>query len=202
MSAASLQQGKATLDDKAVQFTGSKTLLAGWGSPDSLTAEAAKKISSFGSFAEVCRFPGRAFLLWEGCVRQPKHYSWPVGFKQRWEASGYRGLLKARKNGPPRTAFTVAGGDYRKGYELAHLYAGSALRDHNLREDRHFTQSANLICMVPRLHRESEHDMKLLWLLRGLSFLRFRYDPLGAFSGPQPDRYGFVDGEKCEVFWP
>jgi hypothetical protein len=156
----------------------------------------------FGSFVEVCRFPKRAVLLWDGCVRQSTHYCWPCGFREKWKTAGYRGLVKARRNGPPRTAFTVAGGDYRKGYELAHLYAGSALRNHKLREERHFTQSANLICVPPCLHRQSEHDTHLLRILRGLSFLRFKYDPLGALSGAQPDRYGFVNGGTCKVLWP
>ena len=185
-----------------MQLTGSDISLAGWKSPDSLMAEAVKSLSPFGSLAEVCQFPKRAFLLWDGCVRQSTHYCWPVGFKERWNAFGYRGLVKARRNGPPRTAFTVAGGDYRKGSELAHLYAGSALRHHELREECHFTQSANVICLPPRLHRESERDTHLLWVLRGLSFLLLKYDPLGAFSGTQPNRYGFVNGGTCEVFWP
>src|SRR5437867_732806 len=68
--------------------------------PDSLMAEAVKRLSPFGSFAEVCRFPKRAFLLWDGRVRQSTHYYWPVGFKDRWKASGYRGLVKAMRNGP------------------------------------------------------------------------------------------------------
>jgi hypothetical protein len=156
---------------------------------------------------EDYRFPKRAFLLWDGCARQRTHYSWPVGFKQKWTAYPHRGLgrlVKSRGNGPPRTAFTVADGDYIKGWELAHLYAGSALRNHNLDEKKHFTQSANLICMPRSLHLyiDGVSGVHHLWLLRGLSYLNFRYDPLGAFSGVQPNRFGFVDGLTCDVLWP
>ncbi len=149
-----------------------------------------------------CRFPKRPFLLWEGCVRQPAKYQWPVGFKDKWATKPYRGLVAAQGNGPPRTAFTAAGGKYETGSELAHLYDRPTLRRHNLSEGRHFTQSANLICMSPPLHEASEHDEFLLYVLRGLSFLSLKYDPLGVFSGAQLDRYGFVDGRMCEVFWP
>jgi len=158
--------------------------------------------SLFGCFAEVCRLPDRAFLLWDGCVRQSEKYSWPVGFKDKWKTLGYRGLKNARRNGPPRTSFTVAGGKYRSGWELDHVYDRPTLRAASLPEERHFTQSAGLICMTPELHQERERDIYLLWLLRGLSFLRFRYDPLGAFSGSQPDAHGFVDFENRDVFWP
>lgn len=146
-----------------------------------------------------CRFPERPFLLWDGCVRQAAKYRWPVGFKDKWNTCRYRGLLAAQGNGPPRTAFTAAGGKYEP--ELAHLYDRPTLRNHRLSEGRHFTQSANLICVPGPLHAASERDEFLLYILRGLSFLSFKYDPLGAFSGAQPNEYGFVDGRPCEVFW-
>jgi len=149
-----------------------------------------------------CRLPERAFLLWDGCVRQSAKYDWPVGFKEKWDACPYRGLLAAQGNGPPRTAFTVSGGKYERGHELAHLYDRPTLRHHNLREGRHFTQSANLICTPPYLHEETERDEYLLWILRGLPFLSLRYDPLGAFSQAQPNPYGFLGSRICEVFWP
>jgi len=156
------------------------------------------------NFLPCCRLPKRPrpFLLWDGCVRQRKdHYAWPAGFRAKWDASGCRGLCNARSNGPPRTAFKVAGGDYRGGneYELAHLYEESAL----LCPERHFTQGFNLICMPKRLHRECERNVALLWILRGLPFLSHRYDPLERFSSAEHDRWGFVvGGQTCEVFWP
>jgi len=156
------------------------------------------------SFLPSCRLPvrRRAFLLWDGCVRQRReHFTWPSGFRAKWDASGYRGLCNARSNGPPRTAFKVLGGDYRGGseYELAHLYEESVL----LNPERHFTQGVNLLCMPKQLHRESERNVALLWILRGLPFLSHGYDPLQKFSGAEHDRYGFVVGDQtCEVFWP
>lgn len=159
--------------------------------------------SLFRCFTEAgCRFPERPFLLWDGCVRRSTKYAWPIGFKDKWKTTPYRGLLAAQGNGPPRTAFSAAGGKYETGNELAHPYDRPTLRCHRLCEGRHFTQSANLICMPPPLHDESERDLSLLWVLRGLLFLSLRYDPLGAFSGTQPYPYGFVDDRTCEVFWP
>lgn len=158
-------------------------------------------------FAPDCRFPERSFLLWDGCTRQRKHYSWPAGFKEKWADYAHRGrrrLVKASGNGPPRTAFVEAGGQYVPRCELAHLYTGTALRKHGLPEGRHFTQSANLVCM-PRplhLHIDGASGARLLWFLRGLSYLNLKYDPLGAFSQAQPNSYGFVDGFGCEGFWP
>jgi hypothetical protein len=156
--------------------------------------------SLFRSFAEDCRISERAFLLWNGCMRHSEKYRWPAGFSVKWKTSGYRGLVNAGGNGPPRTAFTVAGGEYVSGWELDHVYDRVALRANGLPEGRHFTQSAGLICMTPDLHQK--RSAYLLWVLRGLTFLRFGYDPLGTFSGAQPDAYGFVNGRTCDVFWP
>lgn len=150
-------------------------------------------------FRDRCSFPGRAFLLWDGCVRRSEKYRWPEGFKDRFRQRRYRGLVNAMRNGPPRTSFTVAGGEYRSGWELDHVYDRETLRQYTLPEGRHFTQSAGLICMTRDLHLY--RDTYNLWLLRGLSYLLFGYDPLGAFSGQQPDKYGFVHARNCDVFW-
>jgi len=167
------------------------------------------KQALFRRFEADCSFPKRAVLLWDGCRRERgTHYCWPGGFNDKWRdyrrRFGCGRLLKARSNGPPRSAFTVAGGNYVNGNELAHLYSESALIQDGLDEGRHFTQSANLIC-VPRsrhLQMDSLQGMHELWLLRGLSFLLFRYDPLGKFSGDHPDGYGFVAGCTCDIVWP
>lgn len=151
-------------------------------------------------FKDCCTFPGRAVLLWDGCVRRSEKYVWPDGFKYRFKQRGHNGLWNAMRNGPPRTAFIMAGGLYRSGWELDHVYDRESLKTRNLPEGRHFTQSAGLICMTRELHLY--RDTYLLWLLRGLPFLLFRYDPLGAFSGEQPNEYGFVDSRTCDVFWP
>jgi hypothetical protein len=158
--------------------------------------------------ADRC-FSKRAVLLWDGCIRQrDAHYTWPPGFVQKWRdyrlRHGQGRLLKARSNGPPRSAFTVAGGNYIKGQDLAHLYSESALVQHGLSDGRHFTQSANLICVSRPRHSylDSSGGMRELWLLRGLSFLLFKYDPLGAFSAKLNNQYGFLEGCTCDVVWP
>lgn len=152
--------------------------------------------------AADCGFPSRSFLLCPDFTRLDVPQIWPAGFKEKWRTSGYRGLFAARRNGPPRSAFICGGGEYERGRELAHLYDRPTLRQNRLNEGLHFTQSANLICMPPYLHEGSERDEYLLWMFRGLSFLSFRYDPLGVFSGTKPNLYGFVEGRTPEVFWP
>jgi hypothetical protein len=151
-------------------------------------------------FLERCNFARRPFLLWDGCVRQSQSYTWPDGFKDRFSQCGYRGLVKAKRNGPPRTAFTVAGGEYQGGWELDHIYDQEIRSRYRLPHGRHFTQSAGLVCMTRDLHLWRDNND--LWRLRGLAYLLFGYDPLGAFSAEQPDDYGFVKSVKCEVFWP
>jgi len=150
-------------------------------------------------FNDRCRFPNRAILLWDKCIRESRKYTWPDGFKDRFRRNGHRGLVNAMRNGPPRTAFTVAGGEYRSGWELDHIYDRPILRRYALPEGRHFTQSAGLVCMTRDFHLNRDtHD---LWLLRGISYLLFGYDPLGAFNSSARDEYGFVQSRECEVFW-
>ena len=36
------------------------------------------------------------------------------------------------------------------------------------------------------------------WLLRGMSFMKFGYDPDGVFSDCQ-DEFGFASGHNCEI---
>jgi hypothetical protein len=149
---------------------------------------------------EQCVFPCRPFLLWDGCVRQRRKYVWPDGFKERFRRFGYSGLNKAMGNGPPRTAFTIAKGVYRSTWELDHLYDRETLARWRLPEGRHFTQSAGLVCMTRELRRWRR--IEDLWRLRGLAYLLFGYDPLGALSEQRPNGYGFVNGVALEIFWP
>ena len=158
------------------------------------------KNSLLSRFDDRCSFARRASLLWDTCERRSEKYTWPDGFKSRFKQRNLRGLNKSMRNGPPRTSFTAAGGEYRSGWELDHVYDREILRRYGLPEGRHFTQSAGLICMTRDLHLY--RDVYTLWLLRGLSYLLFGYDPLGAFSAEQPDEYGFVHARRCDVFWP
>jgi hypothetical protein len=50
--------------------------------------------------------------------------------------------------------------------------------------------------------RRRHASPKLMWLARGVAFVRFGYDPLLAFSTEPHDRFGFIAGRSCEVFWP
>jgi hypothetical protein len=66
----------------------------------------------------------------------------------------------------------------------------------------HFTQSAGLVGMTSEIHKRRHSDSRLSWLLRGVTFLKFGYDPANVFSPGPHNELGFVTGRSCEVFWP
>src|ERR1035437_3841521 len=75
------------------------------------------------------------------------------------------------------------------------------LRRRSARNGLHFTQSAGLVAMPRHAHLRRHSDAMLTWLLRGVAFVKFGYDPLGVFSSTAHDSFGFVAGRHCEVFW-
>ncbi len=66
----------------------------------------------------------------------------------------------------------------------------------------YFTQSAGFVAMPKDAHRRRHADPALTWFVRGVAFIKFGYDPLGVFSAGSHDRFGFIAGRSCEVFWP
>jgi hypothetical protein len=147
-------------------------------------------------------FPNRAVLLWLGCKRQGIEYSFPAGLQAKWERQcrGAGSLDKRMNNGPPNSAFKLGGGKKPSGWDLDHIYDEDPIW--SARDDRHFTQSAGLVAMPRHAHRRRHVDSKLSWLVRGIAFLKFGYDPLAVFSKAPHDRLGFVDGRPCDIFWP
>jgi hypothetical protein len=68
-----------------------------------------------------------------------------------------------------------------------------------VKQPRHFTQSAGLIAAHPIADALADECAAFAWRLRAEAFLRFGYDPEGAFASNQDD-YGF-SGCVCEKIW-
>lgn len=150
----------------------------------------------------VFEFPKRAVLLWAECQRQGAPYNFPVGLQAKWKRQGREvGILDKRmNNGPPNSAFRLAGGKKPNGWQLDHIYDEEPMW--SARDERHFTQSAGLVAMPAHAHRRRHSDAELSWLVRGIAFLKFQYDPLGVFSKDAHDGFGFIESHPCSVFWP
>jgi hypothetical protein len=151
----------------------------------------------------------RAELLWQGCDRTVDYHKFPDSLKRLFSERKLKG--DSRTNGPAIGAYLAAGGHRPsrasgKGWHIHHIYDGQfpypgiqglslRARDHG----NHFTQSAGLVAIHPVADALAGETAIFAWRLRAESFVRFGYDPEGAFSG-KPDVYGF-SGRKCETVW-
>jgi len=145
-------------------------------------------------------FPKRAVLLWSGCVRQEHRYEFPAGLKSKWKTQRSGALDYRMRNGPPNSAFRLGQATKPQGWELDHIYNEEPLW--SARNGLHFTQSAGLVAMPRHAHLRRHSDAMLTWLVRGVAFVKFGYDPLEVFSPTAHDSFGFSAGRHCEVFWP
>jgi hypothetical protein len=152
------------------------------------------------SVAGLFEFPRRAVLLWSGCKRQGFEYSCPAGLRDKLKRAGFGALDRRMNNGPPNSAFKLGGGFKPKRWELDHIYDEAPMW--SVTHDGHFTQSAGLVAMQRYAHLRRHSNIKLTWLVRGIAFVKFGYDPLSVFSPEPHDRFGFVEGSHYEVFWP
>src|SRR5437867_3561236 len=105
---------------------------------------------------EVFVFPERAVLLWSGCVRQSTHYEYPDGFLAKWKARRIGSPDYRMNNGPPNSAFKIAGGKKPNGWHLDHIYDG--FHFWSARNGQHFTQSAGLVAMTSGIHKRRHSD--------------------------------------------
>lgn len=152
------------------------------------------------SIGGLFEFSERAVLFWSGCTRTTESYDFPAGLRAKWKQCR-AGRLDARMhNGPPNSAFALARGRKPSGWELDHIYDEEPLW--SVRDGLHFTQSAGLAARPQHAHRRRHTDPMLTWLVRGVAFVRFGYDPLRVFSTAPHDCFGFIAGRRCEVFWP
>src|ERR1700722_14915720 len=62
------------------------------------------------SIVDIFEFAERAVLFWTGCTRTSEAYDFPAGLREKWKQRR-AGRLDARmNNGPPYSAFVLAGG--------------------------------------------------------------------------------------------
>jgi hypothetical protein len=113
-------------------------------------------------------------------------------------------------NGPPRTAFLLAGGKCPKGWRHHHLYDGNdechpknAVKPlHAAYHPLHFTQSAGIVATTKEAHDICHNtDDSLRSLLRQVTWLKFGYDPDKRFA-MQPIHDGFEEGYSFENVYP
>jgi hypothetical protein len=158
---------------------------------------------------DFAKWPERAELLWQGCDRTVHYHKYPDSLKRLFSERNFKG--DTRSNGPAIAAFSAAGGHRPmrasgKGWHIHHIYDGQfpygghqvvslRARDHGL----HFTQSAGLVAIHPVAHALADEFAIFAWRLRAESFVRFGYDPEGAFTG-EPDEWGF-SGRRFEKVW-
>lgn len=155
------------------------------------------------------KWPHRAELLWAGCDRTAKYHNYPDTLKVLFRHQ--RVTCDARSNGPAIMAYLVAGGQrpHRNGnhaWTIHHLYDGKFPYPGSTRpsvravmDARHFTQSAGLVAIHPIADALADEFAVFAWRLRAEAFLRFGYDPEGAFSVSR-DAFGFAGREPVKVW--
>ncbi len=158
---------------------------------------------------DFVNWPERAELLWQGCNRTVKHHKFPDPLKRLLSERKFN--VDSRSNGPAICAFLAAGGRRPRrgsgdGWNVHHIYDGQfpypGIQGVSLRardDGHHFTQSAGLVAIHPVAHALADEVAAFAWRLRAESFIRFGYDPEGAFAR-EPDVHGF-SGRKCERVW-
>src|SRR5437773_315903 len=158
----------------------------------------------------VC-WASEAILLWPGCDRVPlpgqkqKYFSYPAHIRQM--ARSRQVAIDTRPNGPAIASFLLAGGrrpgrfGSSNAWSIHHLYSGKfpyfgrQETTHAAKECNHFTQSAGLVAAHPIGDAVVDEFPFFAWLLRAQAYIRFGYDPDGAFSSSR-DEYGFVEGRR------
>jgi hypothetical protein len=83
-------------------------------------------------------------------------------------------------------AFIAAGGSRpncgRVGWHIHHIYDGTDGIPHAVNDGNLFTHSAGLVASHPVAHDLAHQSRLLKGLLRREAFLRFGFDPVGAFA--------------------
>jgi len=178
--------------------------LSGWLEDEALSIpdEAHRRVilevnSNLDSFV---KWPKRSVLWWDGCQRI-KYHEFPPTLR---EAINQAGLpFRNWSNDPAVYAYRLAGGERPKRaisdeWSIHHVYDGQfpypGNRQSSLRaakHPRHFTQSAGLVAIHPVADALADEFAIFAWRLRAESFVRFGYDPEGAFTG-KLDEFGFA----------
>lgn len=148
----------------------------------------------------ICTEPNRFFewpqvgeLLWPGCTRGNANlvHDYPEHVVDRLRKSGIH-QPDTRNNGPAVMAFIAAGGRRptwgNEGWPIHHIYDGTASFSPDaapapaVKDGRYFTHSAGLVAAHPVAHHLAHQSPLLKWLLRREAYIRFGFDPDGAFN--------------------
>lgn len=132
------------------------------------------------------QWPHVGELLWPGCVRTQNdgEHKYPAELIARLE----RLELKpdTRTNGPAIISYLVAGGKrpaWRgEGWHIHHIFDGTEGSPRAVTDGKLFTHSAGLVAAHPVAHYLAHQSGLLKWLLWREAFLRFGFDPSGAFK--------------------
>lgn len=160
------------------------------------------------SLDQFVSWPEKALLMWQGCTRREKYFSYPLAIKEL--ARSNRIVLDGRTNGPAVSAYLLSGGKRpprvgsRNAWSIHHLYSGKfpyVGRDITMRaaiEGNHFTQSAGLVAVHPIADAICDEYPAFSWLLRAKAYMTFGYDPEGVFSS-NTSVLGFSLQKRSEV---
>ena len=135
-------------------------------------------------------WPQVGALLWPGCIRNTETHIYPEEIARR--LAQLRVECDPRNNGPAIAAFLAAGGTRprhgREGWPIHHIYDGTvpfapdAVSVQAVNNGRYFTHSAGLVAAHPVAHHLAHQSPLLKWLLRREAYIRFGFDPDGAFN--------------------
>ncbi len=142
------------------------------------------------------RWPTKSEALWPGIIRafdgrRSDCYTYPNQLIERLAAN--RLQPDGRNNGPAILAYLMAGGKRPKdgsfGWPIHHIYDGSVMIPnteqpilHAVKHPDYFTHSGGLVAAHPAAHLVAHNSELLGWLLRREAYIRFGFDPDGAFN--------------------
>jgi hypothetical protein len=161
------------------------------------------------SLNDFVKWPQRAELLLAGCDRTVNYQNYPDSLKAILRQQ--RITCDSRSNGPAIMAYLVAGGQRPKrngnhDWTIHHLYDGKFPYPGSVppsvravMDARHFTQSAGVVAIHPVADALADEFAVFAWRLRAEAFVRFGYDPEGAFSDKQ-DEFGFAGRGPIKVW--
>ncbi len=144
------------------------------------------------------RWPKEQRIISRSWVRHPDGrrtncYDYPAELAQEIVRAGL--CINGRNDGPAITSFLLAGGERPRrpypstwGWSIHHVYDGRHPRFPDqqvplaISDPQLFTNSAGLVAAHPLADYVAAREPLLAWLLRWEAFLRFGFDPMGAFQ--------------------
>lgn len=146
---------------------------------------------------QFVRWPQRARLLWDGCIRKKKEerYTYPEHIRQ--EASACWFDVDGRSNGPAILAYQLSGGGRpprlgkNHGWTIHHVYDGNNPWEgrnrsaHAVKDGQLFTHSGGLVAIDPIADAMASEYALVAWVLRHQCYQRLGFDPDEVFSQPK-----------------